>query len=78
MQNVDLEKSKMHILIGIIEYVNNLVVSRTIIRKTIGNVSIVAIDTGETLAEKISLFDIFSQIIEGAAEVIIDNKSNML
>ncbi len=78
MQTTEIEKSKSHILIEIIEYVPNSVVSKTIIRKTTGNISVVAIDTGEALAEKISPFDTFLQIIEGNAEVVIDDKSNML
>lgn len=78
MQTTDIDKSKLHILIEIIEYVPNSVVTKTIIRKTTGNISIVAIDTGETLAEKISPFDTFLQIIEGKAEVVIEEKSNML
>jgi quercetin dioxygenase-like cupin family protein len=73
-----IEKSKTHILIEIIEYVPNSVVTKTIIRKTTGNVSVVAIDTGEALAEKISPFDTFIQIIEGVAEVIINEIPNML
>jgi len=78
MQTTEIEKSKTHILIEIIEYVPNSVVSKTIIRKTTGNISVVAIDTGEALAEKISPFDTFLQIIEGNAEIVIDDKSNML
>jgi quercetin dioxygenase-like cupin family protein len=78
MQNFEMEKSKMHILIEIIEYVPNSVVTKTIIRKTTGNVSVVAIDTGEALTEKTSPFDTFLQIIEGVAEIIIDEKSNKL
>jgi quercetin dioxygenase-like cupin family protein len=78
MQNTEIEKSKTHILIEIIEYVPNSVVTKTIIRKTTGNISVVAIDTGETLAEKISPFDTYLQIIEGKAEVVIEEKSNML
>jgi quercetin dioxygenase-like cupin family protein len=78
MQTSELEKSKSHILIEIIEYVPNSVVTQTIIRKTTGNISVVAIDTGEALAEKISPFDTYLQIIEGKAEVVIDAKSNML
>ncbi len=74
----EIEKSKSHILIEIIEYVPNSVVTKTIIRKTTGNVSVVAIDTGEAQAEKISPFDTFIQIIEGKAEVLIDGDSNML
>lgn len=73
-----MEKSKRHILIEIIEYVPNSVVTKTIIKKATGNVSIIAIDTGEALPEKISPFDTFIQIIEGNAEVIIDENSNLL
>ncbi|MBS2212182.1 cupin domain-containing protein [Carboxylicivirga mesophila] len=78
MSSTELEKSKTHILIEIIEYVPNSVVSKTIIRKTTGNVSVVAIDTGEALAEKTSPFDTFMQVIEGQAEVVIDHHSNFL
>lgn len=78
MQITEIEKSKTHILIEIIEYVPNSVVTKTIIRKTTGNISVVAIDTGEVLAEKISPFDTFLQIIEGKAEVVIDGKSKMI
>jgi quercetin dioxygenase-like cupin family protein len=78
MNTTEIEKSKTHILIEIIEYVPNSVVTKTIIRKTTGNISVVAIDTGEALAEKISPFDTFIQVIEGVAEVFIDEKSNML
>ena len=78
MLATEIEKSKSHILIEIIEYVPNSVVSKTIIRKTSGNISVVAIDTGETLTEKISPFDTYIQIIEGNAEVVIDDKSNIL
>lgn len=78
MHTTEIEKSTTHILIEIIEYVPNSVVSKTIIRKTTGNISVVAIDTGEALAEKISPFDTFIQIIEGIAEIVIDDKSNLL
>ncbi|MCF8368933.1 MAG: cupin domain-containing protein [Bacteroidales bacterium] len=78
MRTTEVEKSKAHIMIEIIEYVPNSVVTRTIIRKTTGNVSVVAIDTGENLAEKISPFDTFVQIIDGDAEIVIDGKPHML
>lgn len=78
MHAKEIEKAKIHILIEIIEYVPNSVVSKTIIRKTTGNVSVVAIDTGEALAEKISPFDTFIQIIEGAAKIVIDNQISLL
>lgn len=78
MEKSEIEKSKTHILIKIIEYVPNSMVSKTIIRKTTGNISVLAIDTGETLAEKKSPFDTFLQIIEGKAEVVIEGLPTIL
>lgn len=74
----ELEKTKVHIIVEIIEYVPNSVVSKTIIKKTSGNVSVTSFDTGEELAEKISPFDTYIQIIDGAAELIINGKKYLL
>ena len=70
-----LEKSKAHIIIEIIEYVPNAVVSRTIIKKTTGNITAISMAVGEELDEKTTPFDTYVQIIDGAAEVIIDNRT---
>ena len=78
MLGTEIEKSTAHIMIEIIEYIPNSIVTKTIIRKTTGNVSVIAIDTGENLAEKISPYDTFVQIIDGNAEVVIDEISNIL
>lgn len=69
------EKSKVHIIIEIIEYVHNAVVSKTIIKKTTGNITATSIASGEELSERTSPFDTYVQIIDGAAEVIIGDKS---
>jgi quercetin dioxygenase-like cupin family protein len=76
--NLDIEKSKAFIIVEIIEYVPNSVVTKTIIKKSTGNVSAEAFDTGEGLSEKISPFDTFAQIIDGKAEIIIDGESHFL
>lgn len=78
MNTTEVEKSKMLIIVEIIEYLSNSVVSKTIIHKTTGNISVVAVDKGEGLSEKISPFDSFVQIIDGNAEIVIDGKSNLL
>ena len=78
MLGTEIEKSTPHIMIEIIEYIPNSIVTKTIIRKTTGNVSVIAIDIGENLAEKISPYDTFVQIIDGNAEVVIDEISNIL
>ena len=78
MKLAEIEKSKAHIVIDLIEYVRNSVVSRTIIRRLTGNINAIAIDSGESLSEKISPFDTYIQIIEGEAEIVIENSSSNL
>jgi quercetin dioxygenase-like cupin family protein len=74
----ELEKSKSHIIVEIIEYMPNSVVTKTIIKKSTGNISVMSFDSGEGLTEKTSPFDTFAQIIDGKAEIVIDKKSNIL
>ncbi len=78
MKLVEIEKSKVHNLIDLLEYVPHSIVTRTILRRLTGNINAIAIDSGESLSEKISPFDTYIQIIEGEAEVVIDNSSNNL
>lgn len=74
----ELEKSKAHITVEIIEYVPNSVVIKTILKKSTGNISVMSFDSGEGLTEKTSPFDTFAQIIEGKAEIVINGESNFL
>lgn len=74
----ELAKSEIFIIVEIIEYVPNSVVIKTILKKTTGNVSAVSVDSGEGFAEKTSPFDTYIQVIEGKAEIIIDDKPNFL
>lgn len=74
MDTSEIEKSKVHIIVEIIQYIPNAVVSKTIIKKTTGNITVSSFDAGEELGEKISPFDNYIQIIDGTAEVTIDEK----
>lgn len=74
----ELEKSVPHIIVKIIEYVPNSVLSKTIIKKTTGNVTAMAFDAGEELTERTIAFDSFVQVIDGTAEVVINKKSTPL
>jgi quercetin dioxygenase-like cupin family protein len=67
----ELEKSKSHIIVEIIQYIPNAVVSKTIIKKTTGNITASSFDAGEELEEKTSPYDNYIQIIDGTAEIII-------
>jgi quercetin dioxygenase-like cupin family protein len=74
----ELEKSKPHIIVEILEYIPNSTLIRTIIKKTTGNIMVTSMDMGEELAENISPFDTFIQIIDGSARVEINNKVSTL
>ncbi len=78
MNNYEVEKSKAFITVEIIEYVPNSVVIKTILKKSTGNISVMSVDSGEGLTEKISPFDTFAQVIDGQAEVVINNVSHIL
>jgi quercetin dioxygenase-like cupin family protein len=78
LNNQELEKSKSHIIVEIIEYVPNSVVIKTIIKKSTGNISVMSFDTGEGLTERTSPFDTFAQVIEGRADIVIDQVSHVL
>lgn len=78
METTDIEKSKAHITVEIIEYVPNSVVTKTILKKSSGNISVMSFDNGEGLTEKTTPYDTFAQIIEGKAEIVIKEASNFL
>lgn len=71
-QVIEVEKGKIHIVVELIEYIPNAVVSKTIIKKVTGNVTASSFDAGEELDEKRSPFDTYIQIIDGVAELTID------
>jgi quercetin dioxygenase-like cupin family protein len=76
--NDEIAKSRVHIIVKIIEYVPNAIVSKTIIKKTTGNITVMSFDTGEELAEKIPPFDTFVQVIDGSAEITINKSVHLL
>jgi quercetin dioxygenase-like cupin family protein len=73
-----LAKSTSHIIVEIIQYIPNAVLSKTIIKKTTGNITASSFDAGEELQEKTSPFDNYIQIIDGSAEIFINDKKHCL
>ena len=78
MDDYDIKKSQVQNVDKIVEYVPNSVVIKSIINKPTGSVCAVALDSGEALNGKIVPFDTFIQIIDGKAEILIDDNSNLL
>lgn len=78
MEISEVEKEKSHIIVEIIQYIPNAVLSKTILKKLTGNITVSSFDAGEELAEKTSPFDNYIQIIDGTAEIIINEITHKL
>ena len=61
-------------LVDLIAYQEGAVVSRTIIDKEIGTVTLFAFDEGQGLSEHTAPYDALVYIVEGDAEIIIAQK----
>ncbi len=72
--NIEIEKGKSHIIVEIIKYLPNAVVSKTIVKKITGNITATSLSIGEEVSEKTSPFDTYIQIIDGTAEIFIEGK----
>lgn len=57
-----------------VDYSSDGIVSKRIIQKSTGNVSLFAFDKGQELSEHSAPFDALIQVLEGSAEVHIDRK----
>jgi len=78
MKNTEFSNSEAFEVVDVIEYIPHSVVIKSIIKRITGNISAVSFDSGEILCGKISAFETFIQIIDGKAEVVIDEKSFLL
>ncbi len=56
----------------LVTYQSGSVVSRTLIGKSAGTVTVFAFDSGQGLSEHTAPFDAMVQIIDGAADITID------
>ena len=70
--------AKPFILEDLIGYQENSVVSREIVRKETGTVTIFAFDKGEGLSEHTAPFDAIVQVVDGTAEIIISGSKNIV
>jgi len=62
----------------LVNYQDGAVVSREIVRKPTGNVTLFAFDEGQGLSEHTAPYDALVQIVEGEAEIMISGKAYQL
>ena len=65
-------------LASLVNYQQGSVVSRTIINKRAGTVTLFAFDRGETLSEHTAPFDALLHVLEGQALVTVEEKESVI
>lgn len=78
MESPGFEKSKIYIIAGMEDFSHQGVVVKDILKRATGNIRAVFIDRGQQLTEQLSRFDHFIHILEGEAEVLIDDRLYIL
>ena len=63
-------------MVGLVSYAVDSIVSKTILDKPAGTVTLFAFDKGQKLSEHTTPYDAVVQVIEGAGQVIIDGELN--
>ena len=74
MKNKEKPEAQAKKLADLIDYQQASVVSRTIIDKKAGTITLFAFDQGEGLSEHTAPYDALVYIIDGDAEVVISGK----
>ena len=78
MQNKEFEKSKVFNYKESVEYSEGAIVSKTVLKKETGNISLFSFAKGEALSEHTAPFDALIQVVDGKGEIIIGGKSFIL
>ena len=63
---------------ALVEYSTNGIVSKRVLEKKTGNVTLFAFDEGQKLSEHTAPFDAMVQVIEGKGEIVINGKQFLL
>jgi len=69
------DKPEVQNLSSLVDYQEGSVVSKTLIKKHNGNVTLFAFDKGEGLSEHTAPFDAMVSILDGEAEIIISGET---
>jgi len=69
---------KIQKLVSLVKYQTNSVVSKTLINKPAGTVTLFAFDQGEGLSEHRAPFDAIVNILDGEAEIKIDGEPRIV
>lgn len=78
MGSSEFEKGKAFSFNDSVEYSAGGIVSKTVLKKETGNISLFSFDKGEALSEHTAPFDAMVQVIDGKGEITIGATPNIL
>ncbi len=73
-----MEKAKAIKMADLVEYSNGSVVSKTLIDKEVGTLTLFAFDKNQGLSEHTAPFDAFVYIVDGKSEITIGGEKKMI
>jgi quercetin dioxygenase-like cupin family protein len=74
MKQNEFQSADIFALGSSIAYAAHAVVSKIVMKKPNGNITLFAFDAGEELTEHTTPFDAMVQVLDGAAEILINGK----
>lgn len=76
--NTEFELAKKANMAALVDYPTDAILSKTLIKKEIGTVTLFAFDKGQGLSEHTAAFDAMVHIMDGEAVISIDGKEHSL
>lgn len=74
MSSNEFEKAKVFSFSNSVDYSAGGIVSKTVLKKQTGNISLFSFDKGEALSEHTAPFDAMIQVVDGKGEITIGGK----
>jgi quercetin dioxygenase-like cupin family protein len=74
----EFEKARVFTFNDSVEYASGGILSKTVLKKETGNISLFSFAEGEALSEHTAPFDAMIQVVDGKGEIIIGGKSFIL
>lgn len=78
MEQKEFVKDKVFSFDKEVDYSDGAIVSKNVLKRDTGNISLFAFDKGEGLSEHTAPFDALVQVVDGKAEITVGGKKHLL
>jgi quercetin dioxygenase-like cupin family protein len=74
MESNEFAKSHVFSFSDSVDYADGAIISKTVLKKQTGNISLFSFAKGESLSEHTASFDALIQVVDGSGEIVIGGK----